>query len=141
MSANSNPNNPCHYVAQADRALFKQCTHIVRFVTTAVHEVIGHGTGKLFSEISPGRFNFDKNKPPIHPLTLEPIDAWYILGQTWTSVFEDIATTVEECRAMLVSQYLVHDERMLTIFGYDSTSGLTSADCKWNFDTNLPVLT
>lgn len=125
MNANNNPANPCHYIHETKKDAFKECTHIVRFITTAVHELLGHGSGKLLSESASGKFNFDKQNLPRNPLTNKSIETWYMPGQTWTSVFEDIATTVEECRAILVSQYLIDNKELLSIFGYTDTSSIT----------------
>ncbi|OBT61231.1 hypothetical protein VE03_09671 [Pseudogymnoascus sp. 23342-1-I1] len=132
MDANHNPANPCHYIRSSEKKLFKEYTHIVRFVTTAIHELIGHGTGKLMSETAPGKYNFDKQNPPINPLTKKPIGSYYLPGQTWTSLFEDIATTVEECRATLVSEYLIDNKELLSIFGYTDTSSITADDLIYN---------
>lgn len=41
-------------------------------------------------------------------------------------MFEDIATSVEECRAILMSAYLVDDKDLLAIFGYTEHSDLTA---------------
>ncbi|KAI0530106.1 dipeptidyl peptidase III [Xylaria digitata] len=86
MSANKDPNRPCPYVHSDERKAFRSCSNIIRFVVTALHERLGHGTGKLLAEISPGKYNFDREKPPINSLTGRPIETWYVVGQTWTSV-------------------------------------------------------
>ncbi len=75
MSANHNSANPCHYVHESEKGQFQDCTHLVRFVTTAVHELTGHGTGKLLSETTSGQWNFDVENPP--PLTKKLVDTWY----------------------------------------------------------------
>jgi len=128
MSTNHSPTSPCHYVDPQEVESFRTCTHIVRFITTAVHELVGHGAGKLLSESAPGQFNFDSSNPPLNPLTNEPIRSWYRPGQTWTSVFQDIAPSVEECRATLISEYLMDSKELLSIFGYDENSSVTADD-------------
>jgi dipeptidyl-peptidase-3 len=82
----------------------------VRFITTAIHELLGHGTGKLLSETSPGVYNFDNQDPPKNPLSGKPVTSYYLPGQTWGSVFGKLAGTVEECRAILMSEYLMDNE-------------------------------
>lgn len=52
----------------------------------------------------------------------------YLPGQTWNSVFGKLAGTVEECRAILVSEYLMDNEELLGVFGYTGTSEITAED-------------
>jgi dipeptidyl-peptidase-3 len=117
-------------VQTSQKDLFRNCIFVVEFITTSVHELLGHGTGKLLSETSPGNYNFDIKQPPINTLTGKPIDAWYKPGQTWTSVFGEIATAVEECRATLISYYLIDDAALLRAFGYSEESSPTTEDRK-----------
>lgn len=80
--------------------------------------MLGHGTGKLLQETAPGIFNFNKDSPPINPLTQKPIDVWYKPGQTWSSVFGSVAASYEECRAECVAMALMCDFEILKIFGF-----------------------
>lgn len=139
LSANNNPKLPCYWVDEKELDHFRRSAHIVRFITTAIHELIGHGTGKLLSETTPGNYNFDKNKPPINPLTGEAVTSHYLPGQTWTSVFGKLAGTVEECRAILVSEYLMDDKNLLDIFGYTDTSDVTAEDLLYTTYLNIGV--
>ncbi|KAH8695781.1 dipeptidyl peptidase III [Phaeosphaeriaceae sp. PMI808] len=116
LSVNNNPKLPCYWVDAPELESYKRCTHIVRFLTTAIHELIGHGTGKLFT------------KPPISPLGGKAIGSHYLPGQTWNTVFGKLSGTVEECRAILVSEYLMDNEELLSIFGYNKTSTITADD-------------
>lgn len=95
-----------------------------------LHELLGHGTGKMMAEIGPGKHNFDLDNLPIDPLTGNPITSWYKLGQTWTGQFGDLATTVDECRAELVGAYLMDDPELLELFGFTETSDIRADDCK-----------
>lgn len=83
-----------------------------------VHELLGHGTGKLLQETSPGVFNFDHTNPPISPITHRPITSWYKPGETWGGVFGGVAASYEECRAELVAMYLGIETDILSIFGH-----------------------
>src|SRR6516225_6909830 len=83
------------------------------YLWVVFHELLGHGTGKLLVEDNAGSFNFDIRNPPINPLNGNPIDSWYRPGQTWTGLFGDIATTVDECRAECVGAYLMSDTELL----------------------------
>lgn len=115
------------------------CSQIVRFVQTATHELLGHGTGKLLTETAPGVFNFDQ--PPISPVTGQPVDTWYTPGQTWNTVFGKIATTVEECRAFLVADYLADNKDILAVFGYNDESTPTAEDSTFKANTSSLTLT
>lgn len=128
MSANNNPSRPCHYVHPSEVKGFRGCNHIIRFIVTAIHELLGHGTGKLLTETTPGKYNFDRENLPTNPLTGKVIETWYQPGQTWTGVFGKLATSVEECRAMLVSYYLADSKEVLSMFGYNDTSTITADD-------------
>ncbi|KAI0868251.1 dipeptidyl peptidase III [Hypoxylon argillaceum] len=126
MSANADPNRPLHWISPSESQSFRKVYHVLRFITTSIHELLGHGTGKLLAETSPGVYNFDSNNLPTNTLTGKPIQSWYKPGQTWTSVFEKLAGTVEECRAMLISYYLAESKDMLHIYGYDDNTEITA---------------
>jgi len=126
MNANRNSPGSSQYLDLADGEAYRNNLHIIRFVATLIHELLGHGTGKLLIETQEGECNFDRTNPPISPLTGKPVSTWYLPGQTWTSVFEDIATSVEECRAILMSAFLIDNKNLLEIFGYTNASALTA---------------
>ncbi|CAD6449789.1 898e2baa-2291-4aa0-bb4b-2a24cf5a774f [Sclerotinia trifoliorum] len=126
MNLNSSPDRTCYYIHPSEVKTYMTYAHKVRFVTTAIHELIGHGTGKLLAETIPGKFNFDHENPPTSPLTGKPIQTWYKPGQTWNSVFGKLAATVEECRAFLIANYLADNKEILALFGYDQESTPTA---------------
>lgn len=90
-------------------------------------------------EQADGSFNFDKANPPIDPLTQNPIEKWYLPGQTWTGQFEDLATTVDECRAELVGAYLMDNKELLELFGYTEKTDVTAEDLTYNAYMQLAV--
>ncbi|MCJ1470681.1 hypothetical protein MMC07_009328 [Pseudocyphellaria aurata] len=139
LSVNNNSNVPCYWVDSSELKFFKSTTHIVRFLTTAIHELIGHGTGKLLSETSPGTYNFDEQNPPMSPLSGEVVTSHYLAGQTWGSVFGKLAGTVEECRAILMSEYFMDNKDLLDIFGYTDTSNITAEDLLYATYLNIGV--
>ena len=126
MSANGNSAGASVYLHPSDGDPYRQNLHAIRFVATVIHELLGHGTGKLLSETAPGIFNFDATNPPIDPLTGQTVASCYRPNETYWSIFEDLANSVEECRAILMSAYLVDNTEILTIFGYDEHSALTA---------------
>ncbi|KAM3517753.1 hypothetical protein NHJ13051_008719 [Beauveria bassiana] len=139
MNANADPQRPFHWVHPSEAHEFKKVNHIIRFITTSIHELLGHGTGKLLSETSAGVYNFDPERAPINSLTGKPVQSWYRPGQTWTSVFDKLAGTVEECRAMLISYYLGDGKDMLSLFGYDDDSDIKAGDLMYNMYLHIGV--
>ncbi len=83
-----------------------------------LHELLGHGSGKLLMEEPAGSYNFDIKNPPISPITGKPVTTWYKPGETWGSVFKAIAASYEECRAECVAMYLCVLTHVLEIFGH-----------------------
>ncbi|KAF8212242.1 aflatoxin-detoxifizyme [Mycena galopus ATCC 62051] len=82
----------------------------------ANHELLGHGSGKLFTEDSNGKKNFSPEV--INPLTGKPITTWYHAGQTPDSVLGEVSSSMEECRAEAVALYLASNTEILGIFKY-----------------------
>lgn len=120
--------SPYHFVRASDADGLKECAQITKLITTVIHEFLGHGTGRLLGEISPGDYNFDIENPPINPLTGQPIVCWYLARETQDSIFEDLTQTLEECRAILVSYYLIDNKELLSVFGYTGSTPVTADD-------------
>jgi dipeptidyl-peptidase-3 len=121
------PNEPVPFIAEKDLNLYRDYRDAAFEVQVGLHELLGHGTGKLLQETAPGEFNFDISNPPVSPLTNKPISTWYKPGQTWSSVFGSIASSYEECRAECVAMALSCDFDILKIFGFgDGTVDLSN---------------
>lgn len=86
-------------------------------VQVGIHELLGHGSGRLLCELEDGTFNFDKTNPPIG-LNGEPVHTYYKKGETWGSKFGAIAGAYEECRAECIAMYLITNRELLEVFGY-----------------------
>lgn len=74
------------------------------FVVVALHELLGHGTGKLFRKAETGELNFDPTL--LNPLTGTPVTTYYNPNETYNGKFGEISSAFEECRADSVAIYL-----------------------------------
>ncbi|CAD8051708.1 unnamed protein product [Paramecium sonneborni] len=73
------------------------------FVVVALHELIGHGSGKIFMEDKDGKLNFDN---VINPFTNEKVTTFYKPNEHWHAKFGELSGAYEECRADSVALYL-----------------------------------
>lgn len=116
------PNEKIPFIRDEDLEVYKKYRDAAFEVQVGLHELTGHGCGKLLQETAPGVFNFDQSNPPVSPLTNKPVTTWYKPGQTWGSVFGGLAGAYEECRAELVAMYLSCEFPVLKIFGFGDGS-------------------
>lgn len=112
------PNEPIPFIRSEDLELYQSNRDQAFEVQVGIHELLGHGTGKLLQETSRGKYNFDPSSPPVSPITNKPITTYYKPGQTWSSVFGGISASYEECRAECVAMALSCDFDILHIFGF-----------------------
>ena len=84
-------------------------------VHVAVHELLGHGVGKLIYE------DADGNCPHsfVDPLTNETFTSCYKEGETWNSKFGSISTSYEECRADTCGLFLSTFSEVYSLFDYE----------------------
>lgn len=112
------PNEPVPFIDSDDLDVYVQNRDEAFEVQVGIHELLGHGTGKLLQETKPGEYNFDINNPPIDPTTGKPCKTYYKPSQTWSSIFGQISSSYEECRAECVAMALCCDFNILQIFGF-----------------------
>lgn len=117
-----------HMVDESEQEVFKKHRFHSYYIWVVLHEILGHGTGRFLTEDSAGNFNFDPNNPPLSHINGKPVNCWYRPGQTWTGVFQDLSTTVDECRAELVGAYLMDEPEILEVFGYTANSEVKPED-------------
>ncbi|RKK17492.1 Dipeptidyl peptidase 3 [Fusarium oxysporum f. sp. cepae] len=127
------------FIDASEAEQFKKHKYPAYYWWVVLHELLGHGTGKMMVEAIDGKFNFDIKNPPINPITGKPITCWYKPGQTWTGEFGDLATTVDECRAELVGAYLMDDLELLEMFGFTEISDIRAEDLTYNLYQQLGV--
>jgi dipeptidyl-peptidase-3 len=112
------PKEPIPFIRDEDDQLYRDYRDPAFEVQVGIHELLGHGTGKLLQETKPGEYNFDVKNPPVSPITKKPVTTWYKPGQTWSSVFGSIASSYEECRAECVAMALSCEFGLLELFGF-----------------------
>ncbi|KAH7130666.1 peptidase family M49-domain-containing protein [Dendryphion nanum] len=119
------PNESIPFIKDSDLAIYQKYRDPAFEVQVGLHELLGHGCGKLLQETAPGEYNFDIKNPPVSPITHKPVTTYYKPGQTWGSTFGSIAASYEECRAECVAMALSCDFSVLKIFGFgDGTEDL-----------------
>jgi dipeptidyl-peptidase-3 len=116
------PNEQIPFIKDSDLATYQKYRDPAFEVQVGLHELLGHGCGKLLQETSPGQYNFDFAQKPISPLSGQEIKTWYKPGQTWGSVFGSLAASYEECRAECVAMALSCEFPILELFGFGDGS-------------------
>lgn len=112
------PNEPIPFIRDEDLSLYQENRDDAFEVQVGIHELLGHGTGKLLQETAPGQYNFDVKNPPTDPTSGKPCRTHYLPGQTWNNLFGQIASSYEECRAECVAMALSCDFDILKIFKF-----------------------
>lgn len=104
-------------------------------VQVGFHELLGHGSGKLFRKVKAGNlskeekvyklasdpehdYNFDVENVK-NPLTQARIDSFYGDGDNYDSVFTTLGSSYEECRAETVALHLSLYPDALKVFGFE----------------------
>ena len=108
---------PPSFIKEEDLAVFKKYQAESFEVQVGIHELLGHGSGKLLMETADGEYNFDIANPPLG-LDGKPVTTFYKRGETWGSVFGSLAGAFEETRAEVVAMFLITNRKLLEIFGF-----------------------
>ena len=113
------PSEVITFLTEQDKQLFSKYRGPAFEVQVGIHELLGHGSGKLLEQKSDGKFNFDPANPPKNPLTGQSITKWYKNGETYPSKFGSVGSSYEECRAESCGIFLSTDAEILSIFGHE----------------------
>uniref|UniRef100_A0A1I8HAG1 Dipeptidyl peptidase 3 n=1 Tax=Macrostomum lignano TaxID=282301 RepID=A0A1I8HAG1_9PLAT len=105
------------FLAAEDRDVWMRRIVQANELQVGLHELLGHGSGKLFKQDSDGKFNFDPSSV-VDLVTGKPVASWYKVGETWDGKFSNLASAFEECRAECVGVYLCDVPEVLAVFGH-----------------------
>lgn len=106
---------PFPFISAQDRELVLKHAVTSFEVQVGLHELLGHGSGKLFHRLANGAFDFDFENI-INPIDGKQIASWYKEGETYDSVFTSLGSAYEECRAECVGLYLSLLPQVISIF-------------------------
>ena len=76
------------------------------FLMTILHEIFGHGTGKMFRKNLDGTYNYPNNDIFCPFTGKELFNKCYEQNETYNSKFGKWATIIDECRCDAVALYL-----------------------------------
>ena len=105
------------FISKEDNKLLNEMSTKAYTLHVALHELIGHGSGKLFYSDENGKLNFDPETTK-NLLTGEKVTSHYKHGETWNEKFGKISCSYEECRADTCGIYLGFEPEAYKIFGF-----------------------
>ncbi|KAJ5090973.1 hypothetical protein N7532_009657, partial [Penicillium argentinense] len=110
------PDEKIEWIPESQAYSYRAHASTCFFLQLVLHELIGHGCGKLLQETSPGIFNFDRDSMPIDPFgDGKPIQTWYGENESPESAFGGVATAYTECLAEGIGLYLMSVPSVLEI--------------------------
>lgn len=95
-----------------------------------LHELLGHGSGKLLQQELDGSMNYNTTTLR-DPLTGEPPTSFYATGDTYDTRFGPLSSAYEECRAEAVGLYLSLEPTVLSIFGHEGSQAEDITYANW----------
>ena len=115
------PDKKVTFVCDDDQELYKKLKGEAFEVQVGIHELLGHGSGKLYHQGTPDAEKLVQSGF-VNPVTGQPVTGpFYAQGATWGSTFGKISPTYEECRAECSGLYLCLEADILKVFGVHDT--------------------
>lgn len=109
---------PANFILEQDQEPYKTLRGPAFDVQVGIHELLGHGSGRLYHQNSDETRAFLEKKVA-HPLTGEILTGpFYPELSTWDTTFGKIASNYEECRAECCGLYLSLEREVLSVFGH-----------------------
>ena len=102
------------FLSEEDANFLKDWKEKAWELQTALHELLGHGSGKLIFETT------ENWRQILNPVSGNCIDCCYKTGETYDGKFASLSSAYEECRAECVGLVLCTNEKVLEIFSYNS---------------------
>ncbi|BFU20848.1 dipeptidyl-peptidase III, putative [Entamoeba histolytica HM-1:IMSS-B] len=93
------------FISLEQQTLYKTCSPRALETQVALHELLGHGSGK-YLRCDNGKKNFPENLT--NPLTGEKVK-YYQDKMTYDTVFKSLGSAMEECRAEAVGLFLTYN--------------------------------
>eukprot|EP00931_Biecheleriopsis_adriatica_P029224 TRINITY_DN17381_c0_g1_i1.p1 TRINITY_DN17381_c0_g1~~TRINITY_DN17381_c0_g1_i1.p1 ORF type:complete len:737 (+),score=131.69 TRINITY_DN17381_c0_g1_i1:84-2294(+) len=116
---------PAAFITESDQELFKKLKGESFEVQVGIHELLGHGSGRLYYRNTPGAAECCNEPHPLKDLVpgCDKITGpFYAEGSTWDSTFGKIASNYEECKAECVGIYLSLETKVLKVFGHEDAT-------------------
>jgi len=102
------------FISNEDAELKEKHGSVALEICVGLHELLGHGSGKFLRRKDDGKLNFDPEKVK-NPFT-GGAAGFYETGENYQTVFTDLGSGYEECRAETVAMFLCLHDDILDIF-------------------------
>uniref|UniRef100_A0A095CCX8 Dipeptidyl peptidase 3 n=2 Tax=Schistosoma haematobium TaxID=6185 RepID=A0A095CCX8_SCHHA len=113
------------FLREEDKKLYVDHAESSFELQVGLHELLGHGSGKLFQRSGDGILNFDTNSTK-DIISGGPIRSWYGPGETYDSKFSSLSSAIEECRAECIGIYLCNLPLVLEQFNLNTNCSTDS---------------